>query len=60
MKDDKKVEIKDENTLFEMFDYLCSKVNWGKSFLDADAIACMNTMFIELRKEQYQGKVELK
>ena len=29
-------------TLCEMFDYLCSRVNWGKAALDADAINCMN------------------
>jgi len=35
-----------------MFDYLCSKVNWGNSFLDAEAVSCMNTLFIELRKDK--------
>ena len=38
-------------TLFEMFDYLCSRVNWGKASLDNEAICCMNTLFTELRKQ---------
>lgn len=39
-----------EATLYEMFDYLCSKVDWGKSFLDNTAVVCMNKLFIELKK----------
>lgn len=41
----------DNATLFQMFDYLCSKVDWGKSWLDADAVVCMNTLFKELRND---------
>ena len=42
----------DKATLEEMFDYLCSKVDFGKSFLDSTAIVCMNKLFIELRKDE--------
>lgn len=41
-----------EATLNEMFDYLCSKVDWGKSFLDNTAVVCMNKLFIELSKDE--------
>jgi len=40
-----------EATLFEMFDYFCSKMNFGKSFMDNTAICCMNRLFLELRKQ---------
>jgi hypothetical protein len=46
-----KVDLKNGDTLVNMFDYLCSKVPWGKSFLDSEAIVCMNTLFIELGKD---------
>lgn len=48
----KVVDVKNGDTLFNMFDYLCSKVNWGKVALDAKAIAFMNTLFTELRKDE--------
>ena len=47
-----KVNLKDGDTLCNMFDYLCSRVNWGKSALDAEGITCMNTLFIELGKDK--------
>ena len=47
-----KVDLENGDTLFNMFDYLCSKVNWGKSNLDAEAVTCMNTLFMELRKDE--------
>ena len=47
-----KIDLKEGVTLFQMFDYLCSKVDWGKSWLDADAVCCMNKLFIELRKQK--------
>lgn len=47
-----KVDLEKGDTLYNMFDYLCSKVNWGKSALDADAVTCMNTLFIELEKDK--------
>jgi hypothetical protein len=47
-----KVDLENGDTLYNMFDYLCSKVNWRKSFLDNKAIVCMNTLFIELRKNK--------
>ena len=40
-----------EATLFEMFDYLCSKVDFGKAALDSAAVVCMNTLFIELKEQ---------
>ena len=46
-----KIDLKNGATLFEMFDYLCSRVDWGKSALDNKAIVCMNQLFIELRKD---------
>jgi hypothetical protein len=51
LKPKKDLSIESEATLFEMFDYLCSKVNWGKSALDSTAIVCMNLLFLELRKD---------
>ena len=39
-------------TLYEMFDYLCGKVNWGQAALDSDAVVCMNKLFIELGKQK--------
>ena len=39
-------------TLFEMFDYLCSKVDWGTAFLDGTAVQSMNTLFIELKRDK--------
>jgi hypothetical protein len=44
-------------TLFEMFDYLCSRVDWGKSALDNTAISCMNELFKELRKDDRKIKI---
>ena len=41
-----------EATLFEMFDYLCSKINFGKATLDATAVRCMDGLFRELRKQE--------
>ena len=41
-----------EATLHSMFDYLCSKINFGNSALDSKAIQCMNTLFIELKKQK--------
>lgn len=41
-----------EATLFEMFDYFCSRMNFGKSFLDSTGICCMNKIFLELRKQK--------
>lgn len=46
-----------EATLHEMFDYFCSKINLGQSFLDAKSIACMNRLFIELKKDD--KKIEI-
>lgn len=45
------VDMKNGDILVKMFDYLCSKVDWGKSALDNDAINCMNVLFRELRKD---------
>lgn len=50
------VDLKNGDTLVNMFDYLCSKVNWGKSQLDNDSIICMNTLFIELGKDKRKIK----
>jgi len=34
----------------EEWDYLCSKINWSSSFLDAKAIEIMNKPLEELKK----------
>jgi hypothetical protein len=47
-----KVDLVNGDTLLNMFDYLCSKVDWGRSALDNDAINCMNILFTELRKDK--------
>lgn len=47
-----------EATLNEMFDYVCSKVDWGKSFLDNTAIRCMNKLFIETKKDTKKYSIE--
>jgi hypothetical protein len=47
-----KVDLENGDTLVNMFDYLCSRVNWGKSALDNQGITCMNTLFIELAKDK--------
>ena len=51
MKKEYKVDLENGDTLANMFDYLCSKVNWGKAALDNDAINCMNILFMELSKD---------
>ena len=51
-----KVDLENGDTLFNMFDYLCSRVDWRKSFLDNKAVVCMNTLFGELRKDKRKIK----
>ena len=46
-----------EATLFEMFDYLCSKIDFGKSALDNTAIVCMDKLSKKLHKDE--NKFEL-
>ena len=50
------VDLENGDTLLNMFDYLCSKVDWGKSALDNKAIVCMTTLFLELRKNNRKVK----
>ncbi len=57
-KPQKDLSTEKEATLYEMFDYLCSKVDWGKSFLDNTAIVCMNKLFIELGKINNKIKLD--
>ena len=47
----KDLSTKDEASLYEAFDYFCSKMDFEKSFLDSTAISCMNVLFIELKKD---------
>jgi len=47
-----KVDLENGDTLANMLDYLCSKVDWGKSALDNDAINCMSILFTELKKDK--------
>ena len=44
-----------EATLYEMLDYFCSRIDFGKSCLDSVSISCMNQLFLKLReqKEKY-------
>ncbi len=44
--------LKEKVTLYEMLDYLCSRIDFSKAALNAQAIRCMNTLFIELRKQK--------
>jgi hypothetical protein len=46
-----------EATLFEMFDYFCSKMNFAKSYMDSISICCMNRLFLELRKQTDKIKI---
>jgi len=41
-----------EATLFEMFDYLCSKIDWDKTSVDLVSVDCMSKLFKELRKDE--------
>jgi hypothetical protein len=45
-------------TLFEMLDYLCSKIDFSKTFLDNTAIISMNVLFRELRKDERKFNIE--
>ena len=47
----------EEATLYEMFDYLCSKIDWSKSFLDATAVCSMNRLSIELKKDKEKHRL---
>ena len=47
----RKVDLENGDRLVNMFDYVCSRVDWKKSYLDAEAVTCMNTLFIELGKD---------
>jgi hypothetical protein len=46
-----------EATLLEMFDYFCSKIDFGHSFLDNAAIRCMDTLAKELRKDNKKFQI---
>lgn len=48
----KNLENCNEATLYEMFDYLCSRIDFGKSFLDSTAVRCMNNLFIKLKEQK--------
>jgi len=48
----KDLSLESEATLEEMFDYLCSKIDFGKSFLDNTAVVCMDKLFKELKKDE--------
>ena len=47
----RKIDLVNGDRLVNMFDYLCSKVDWGKANLDNEAVMCMNTLFIELNRD---------
>jgi hypothetical protein len=46
-----------EATLFEMLDYLCSKIDFGKANLDSESVVCMNTLFTELKKDERKFEI---
>lgn len=46
-----------EATHLEMLDYLCSKIDFGKSALDNTAVRCMNSLFIQLRKDETKHEI---
>lgn len=52
MSETKDLSNEKEATLYEMFNYLCSKIDFGRSALDGKSIRCMNRLFIELRKQE--------
>ena len=52
MSEVKNLDSEKEATLFEMLDYFCSKIDFGKTFLDSTAVRCMDTLFGELRKQE--------
>jgi len=47
-----KVDLENGDTLCNMFDYLCSRVDWGKAALDNTAVDCMTILFVELGKDK--------
>lgn len=47
-----KVDLENGDTLINMFDYLCSKVNWGETNLDNEAIICMDILFKKLKEDK--------
>lgn len=47
-----KIDFEKGDTLKNMLDYLCSKVDWGKTALDNSGIRCMNILFLELGKDK--------
>ena len=57
-KPQKDLSNQEEATLFEMLDYLCSKIDFGQAFLDNTAIRCMNALFTNLRNNQEKHKIE--
>ena len=54
----KDISSESEATLYEMYDYLCSKINFGKSFLDAVAIRAMNNLFTVLCKDKKKYPID--
>lgn len=53
-------QLSDGAGLLEMFDYFCSKIDFNSSFLDADAVVAMNTLFGELRKIETPEQKEVR
>lgn len=54
--DTKNLTDEKEATLFEMLDYMCSGIDFGKAAMDSTAVNCMNILFTKLReqKEKYE------
>ena len=48
----------EEATLYEMLDYLCSRIDWGKTFLDNTAVVCMNELFKKLKQDKEKYKLK--
>jgi len=45
------VNLEKGDRLVTMLNYLCSKINFAKSNIDAESVTCMNTLFLELEKD---------
>lgn len=47
----KEPDFKNGDTLYNMFNYLCSRIDFSKVAFDNISIICMNTLFTELKKD---------
>jgi hypothetical protein len=50
--DIKNLDLENEATMYELFDYFCSKVDFSHSFLDNTAVCAMDCLFKNLDRER--------